>query len=86
MKEENKLDEITRQRMKLAGLAVPNDVSDEEQAWNKAVNREVRVRETAGELIKTMPVAEAFAKAEEFVDLAIARFDAVYDKKPRTMS
>ena len=82
--EGGKIDPITRARMEQAGLVVPDGMTKEKRLWFRALNRETRCREVANELLvhQGLSVADAFARAEEFVDLALSRFEAVQEQEP----
>lgn len=82
--EGGKIDPITRARMEQAGLHVPDGLTKEKRLWHRALNRETRCREVANELLvhQELSVADAFARAEEFVDLALSRFEAVQETEP----
>lgn len=81
-------DAITRERMRLAGLQVPGEEPKAVRDWKLAVNKENRVRETAGELLARKPitVTEAFTLAEEFVTLAYERMEALQRQEPTSAS
>ncbi len=81
-------DAITRERMRLAGLAVPGEEPEAVRKWKLDVNRENRIRETAGELLARKPITvdEAFTLAEEFVTTAYARMEAIQRQEPSSAS
>lgn len=77
-------DAITRERMRLAGLSVPGEEPAAVRQWKLDVNKENRIRETAGELLarRQLNVLEAFALAEEFVNVAYERMESIQRKEP----
>lgn len=78
------VDAITAERMRLAGLHVPGEVSEEQTAWEREVIRENNVREQAGQLLtqRNISVDESFRLGEEFVDTAFRRMDELQRRKP----
>jgi hypothetical protein len=80
----NPIDIIAAERMRLAGLHVPGDVSPAQTAWERDLIRENNAREMAAMLLnqRDLTVDQAFEVAVEFVDKAFARMDAIQRQKP----
>lgn len=78
------IDAIAAERLRLAGLHVPGEVSPAHAAWERELLRENNVREQVATLLnhRDLTVAEAFALAEEYVDTAFARMDAIQRRRP----
>jgi hypothetical protein len=78
------IDAIAAERMRLAGLVVPGEVSPEHAKWEREVLRENNARELVGQLLcqRELSVAEAFKLAEEYVDTAFSRMEEIQRRKP----
>lgn len=78
------VDAITAERMRLAGLAVPGEVSAEHAAWEREVLMENNAREVAGQMLVTRDISvdKAFALASEYVHKAFDRMNEIQRRKP----
>jgi hypothetical protein len=78
------IDAIAAERMRLAGLVVPGEVSPEHAKWEREVLRENNAREMVGQLLISghFSVSEAFKLAEEYVDTAFSRMEEIQRRKP----
>ena len=83
-----KIDPVTRERMRLAGLALPGEEPEEVSAWKKKLVIEERVREMASTLAveRGMEVDAAFEYAERFVARAFERYEELQRQKPTRLS
>ena len=84
MSKSNPIDIIAAERMRLAGLHVPGEVSPEHAAWERELLQENNAREMAMALLneRELTVDQAFALAVEFVDTAFKRMDEIQRRKP----